>query len=142
MFENPRSNDRTNRTNRACITKQLTDGTKIDRLLRVDLSRVCVCDTGRDTGQKHVVGKLVTQFVTPGAEKEASWLPTFAIFWDTTQRTVGMSRGLDETESLRDSLLPLYVETPPLADTRLSRYFCQIDPDQHSFASSSRVTIA
>lgn len=31
---------------------------------------------------------------------------------------VGMSRGLDETESSRGSPLPLYVESPPLRDSQ------------------------
>lgn len=52
-----------------------------------------------------------------------------------------MSRGFDETESFRDSFLPLYVETPPLPDTESPVTYCQIDLPtvRHSFLSFSTV---
>lgn len=54
-----------------------------------------------------------------------TWTRTEAAFTSAIRHR--MSRGFDETESFRDSFLPLYVETPPLPDTEPPVTYCQID---------------
>lgn len=52
------------------------------------------------------------------------------------RHSVVMSRGFNQTESARDSLLPLYVESPPLAGTLAPVTSAKSMPtDRHSFSS-------